>query len=318
MFDEGELGAALAELDERYVAGEGAEHAQVAAANVAWFQAINTFDSDAMRNLAAPSFVYVDHRLLSAPPLDIDGLVAWQDGYRDVLANGFLAADLHVRGRVSLVTAVNRAVDADGGEFLWSFLIVGLVDDHGRAVRIEAFAVEDRDAAIARFEELRAEAEQSGPPEIANVATRVHARVIAAIGSDDQEALADLVAPEFVHDDQRRVVNMGRTDRRGAAGYLPELRAQGFEWAPPTAIAVRGERLGFIRSVFRTEAGDDSSSLAVVESDEQGRLLSVIQFDHDAVDDAVAELDARYAAGEGAEHADILATGTAWFRAMGE
>ena len=74
-----------------------------------------------------------------------------------------VVVDFQARGRVDLVTAVNRAVDADGGEILWTFFAVGVFGPDGRAARLEQFDVEDRDAALARFEELSAPAERSDP-----------------------------------------------------------------------------------------------------------------------------------------------------------
>ena len=268
--------------------------------NAAWVRAMNAHDYGAMRSLAVPETVFVDHRQLGFGTLDLEGFIEWFQAYAD-LRLSHVTASLCVRDRVTLATNLNNAVDPDGGELVWAYHSIGVGGDDGRIERAEIFAEDEWDAAQARFEELSAATERPAPPPIENTATAVHARVIAAISSGDDAALADLVAPEFVHDDRRSVVNMGRTNRRGAAKYLPQLRAQGFEWKPPIPVAVRGERLALSRSVFRTGAGDDTSSLAVVEIDEQGRLLSLVQLDHDALDAGIEELDARYVAGEGAE-----------------
>ena len=51
-----------------------------------------------------------------------------------------------------------------------------------------------------------------------------------------------------------------------------------------------------------------------VEVDETGRASSTTSFDEDALDDAIAELDERYYAGEGAPHAPMLRVGAAVHR----
>jgi class 3 adenylate cyclase/tetratricopeptide (TPR) repeat protein len=311
-FDADAVHDAIELLDEWYIAGEGAEHAVLVAANAAWFRAMNAFDFDAMRALADPGFVYVDHRPLGTPPLDIEGFIQWQEGYRGV-ANQATVVDLQVRGRVGFVSVVNRAVDAHGGEVLWPFHVVGVVDADGRTVRSEGFAVEDRAVAFERFEAL---SRGSGGPAIENAATDVHARVVAALASADDAALAELVAPEFDHDDRRTVGGRDRTDRRGAARARLRLREPGEDWQPPTPLAVRGRRLALSRSVVRTAAGADRASLAIVEADEHGRLLSLTQLDHDALDVALDELDARYVDGEGADHATEARLVSVWMRAL--
>ena len=75
-----------------------------------------------------------------------------------------------------------------------------------------------------------------------------------------------------------------------------------------TVIATRGERLVLVRGRF---AGRDQGPeafltevLGIVEINADERIVAIVSFDLDDIDAAFAELDARYLAGEAAEHAD--------------
>ena len=238
-FDHDALDAAIEELDARYVVGEGAEHAQVVATNAAFFRALNAFDFDAMRELAGPGFVYVDRRLLGTPPLDVDAFIEWQEGYRGV-ENHAVVVDIQIRGRVDLVTAVNHAVDADGGEILWPYLFVGVVDADGRAVRVEAFAPEDREAALARFDEL---SRGSTAPAVENAASRVWAEVLEAseAGADDvlEESRRAGVPPRRSHAGHRNRAGRPRRRRRRARDVTGAATSA---TSATEVVAIRGDR----------------------------------------------------------------------------
>ena len=74
-----------------------------------------------------------------------------------------------------------------------------------------------------------------------------------------------------------------------------------------TVIATRGERLVLVHTRF---AGQDQRSegfytdlLYVIEINADNQITAFTLFDVDDIDAATAELDARYLAGEAAEHA---------------
>ena len=69
-----------------------------------------------------------------------------------------------------------------------------------------------------------------------------------------------------------------------------------------TVIATRGERLVLSRAcskAFQTEV------LNIVEIDADERIAAFVTFDLDAIDAAFEELDARYLAGEAADHSQV-------------
>ena len=85
-----------------------------------------------------------------------------------------------------------------------------------------------------------------------------------------------------------------------------------------TVIATRGERLALDRARF---SGCDQQPeafnielLSIVEIDADERIAAVVVFDLDDFDAAIAELDARYLAGEAAAHAHTWSVITQGFR----
>src|SRR5262249_22262847 len=75
-------------------------------------------------------------------------------------------------------------------------------------------------------------------------------------------------------------------------------------------IAIRGERLVLSRVRFsgRDQRPDafQTELLRIAETDDEGRFVAVVTFDLDDIDAAIAEVDARYLAGEAAPYADNL------------
>ena len=72
-----------------------------------------------------------------------------------------------------------------------------------------------------------------------------------------------------------------------------------------SAIAIRGERLVLarVRASGRDPKAIQNDALNIVEIDADERIMAAITFDLDDFDAAIAELDARYLAGEAAAYA---------------
>src|SRR3954469_31465 len=259
-------------------------------------------DFDRLRELVAPGTVFVDRRLLGAPQLGLDGFIEWQRGYADV-PRRFLVAQLRVDGRVGLVRVRSEGMDAGGGNMEWNFLGVGTFDATGRYTRVETYAEDDWDAALARFDELSV-AEPGDRLETA--ASRRYAETVRAAASGADTELAELAAPEFRWNDRRRVVNFGDNDRTGAVEHILYNRAQGYEMSIVDVVAVRGEHFALTRTRVQKATDEDTGVLDLIELDERGRLLETTHFDDEDLGTAVHELERRYVATEGTEHAAVL------------
>ena len=141
----------------------------------------------------------------------------------------------------------------DGGEYEWVPVFVCHRGPDGLIDRMEAFAPEDWDAALARFDELAAEAP---------------AEPVAAVPGSTNAAMRYLEAAHAFFSDRRRhrgvrrpVVRRRRPARRPAvrragpdvpgrkayAGRVRERRAETFSALTLEPLAVRGDRLALTR-----------------------------------------------------------------------
>ncbi len=146
----------------------------------------------------------------------------------------------------------------------------------GRITHLELFDLDDIDAALARFEELRPDPLQIPP----NAATRFLSRFNRALGSADWETAGALLAPELVFDDRRRsALVTGDRDM-----YLASLRFMGKAQVDTTVLATAGDRLALVHQIHmeaRERPSWDAEGLAVIELDPQGRLVAAVVFDPD-------------------------------------
>ncbi|WP_235632340.1 BTAD domain-containing putative transcriptional regulator [Mycolicibacterium rutilum] len=183
------------------------------------------------------------------------------------------------------------------------------LDDAGRIAMRIWFDTDDLAAAVAEME--AAYARQAGDRAPAgNVASRAYDRVTALFATRDWNAMADAMAEDMVDHDHRRMVNGGI--RHGRDVHLANSRAVveiGGESLTATVIATRGDRLALCRSTILGR-GDRSDAfriefLSVVEVDAEDRIAAHLAFDPDDLDGAVAELDARFLAGEAAHYDNV-------------
>ena len=166
---------------------------------------------------------------------------------------------------------------------------------------IELFDEDDLDVAIARFEQL-------GQPagRLENAASRVFENEWAHFAARDWDALAELVADNYSGIDHRRVVRA--ENQHGRDVVVKDLQAAadvGFTISMVNAMAIRGERLVLarVRASGRDPKAIQNDVLNVIEIDTDDRIVAAVTFDLEDFDTAVAELDARYLAGEAAAYA---------------
>ncbi len=312
LFDADDWDSAFAELDERFIAGEGRESANLVRLSNLWTSALLERDWTAAEDLLTEEFVLVDHRLASLG--EIRGRDAWLEAVRvhsDLIASGQSHAHIvthHVLGSHGGVGQVlEGGVSAEGAEFEYSYLIVGLI--RGKQIsRLEIFPFESRAEAIARFRELELQTQSfldSHRP--ANACTRTIDRIFELATGRDEASSRSLYAESYTFFDRRRALGFGA---EGADAI--DVAVGGLGWhdieisrVRYETIATRGDSLALHRVVVLSADDFDVEFLTFNSVDDEGRLTAGVVFDPDDLDSAFAELEERYLAGEGAPFADV-------------
>jgi class 3 adenylate cyclase len=318
LFDQHDLDAAYTELDARFDAGEGAEHAHVLATVRTRERAHASRDWDAWGATATPGFRYRDHRLLG-----------WGAG--DVPAGALiprslieLAPDVRVRRdhirlcqRGALQQITNRGT-RDGGAFEIVFVSVIEMDAAGRVLCIDTYDVDRVDLARARFEELRT----ITPAPFANTASRLVEHGVGRLwAARDWDGILAAISPAIRMDDRRRIMRLEIGYEEFIAQFRMLFDQPGSRWRE-ALVATRGERLSLHRTSFDAEVAGGGGELSfdehlsLTEVDADGRWIASVAFDLDDADAAYAELDARFAAGEGQSHAAALTVMLEFTRAV--
>ena len=300
VFDNDDIDAAIAELDARYVAGEGAAHSETWLVIAEACAALNRGEMPA----TATDLVDIDHRSLAA--IGSGDLKAYlQAGLEDAPQTRIYIETVHRLTDLGAVTThVAKATSREGFDAEWritSFFVVG----GNRVNRYEIFDEDDLETALAGFEELSQPA-----PQLGNAAAQAYERIQAHFAARDWDGLAEALADEAFHDDRRRVVGAGlREGRDAVVAEFSALAEIGVKRITFDTVAIRGSRIVLSRSrasgsdpradAFRTDV------LSIAELDADERTTALITFDPDDFDAAIAELDARYLAGEAAADAHV-------------
>ena len=291
------------------------------------------FDAD-LSTVFAPDVECVDHRTTG---FGSGGGVDWM---RRCIATGYEVADDLADRFDDVVAAQPDALlvrwttsgkeRIGGGPFEWRHFRLFLFDSDGLVRRVEVFDVDRHIAALARYDALTMDAGQStetrpphatGAPGIANAATRAGERLRDTWNAHDWEGFAALFPKGFRAVDRPQSVALELDRERLLVGYrsvfeMPTSR----QTSEP--LATRGGRLALSRVHWEGTSDSVGPSeidfLIVVEVDERGDLVAIVSFDLDELDAAHAELDRRYAAGEGRAHPRIAATASAFLRAFAD
>lgn len=312
-FDPGDFDSAVAELDARYLAGEAAPYARTWSFITRAYAAVNRNELPAM----TPDSEFIDHRaVLTAEREDLTGyLPALWDLTPDVRVYVEAVHRLNELGAVMTHTA--RGTSQEGFDAEWRTVVVG-VTDGDLYHRVEVFDESDLDAALARFEELHRQA-----PRLQNTASQVSDRFLAHFAARDWGAMAEMTADVFSSDDRRRVVGAGvQLGRDVDIDNMSAWADVGIASMTSHVIATRGDRLFLGRTrFFGPEQGPDtfhSEVLGLVEIDTENRVVARVVFDADELDAAIAELDARYLAGEASTHSHTWTLVTDAFVALNQ
>ena len=309
-FDPADIDSAIAELDARFLAGEGAAHAHT-------WSAIAQGNSAANRHETLPTTpdcLTIDHRLQAT--LNADGLTDYLRASWDLTPNlRMLIESVHRLSDLgAVVTHASHGTSPDDFDAEWRQITLFTVEAN-LCNRLEIFDEADLDAALARFDELRPQA-----PRLKNAASATHARLTACVAAHDWNALSEILADDIAIDDRRRVVNSGITYGRDAAiANMGGVIDVGLTNISSTVTATRGDRLDLCRTCVSGQDRPDAFQVeffSVVEIDADERIVARVLFDLEDIDAAFEELDARYLAGEAADHAhtwSVIARGCAAF-----
>ncbi|MEE2852463.1 MAG: BTAD domain-containing putative transcriptional regulator [Actinomycetota bacterium] len=295
-FDLDDFDAAIAELDARYLAGEAAPHAHT------WSVITRALVAHNLREVAAatPDAVTIDHRraVAFAPGEGIEYLRAgWN---LDQNLNLYVETVHRLNDVGAVFTWAGYGTSHEGFDAAWRAIDLMTID--GEMIsRVEVFDEADLDAALARFEQLDAPA-----PRMENAAARVFDRVWSHFATRDWDAMAEMVSDDYVGIDHRRIVSA--ETQHGRNEVIRDLQAAagvGFTLSMVSAIAIRGDRLVLARTRATGRDPDvaQDDALNVVGIDADDRIASVVSYDVEDFDAAIAELEAQYLAGEGAVHA---------------
>jgi class 3 adenylate cyclase len=299
VFDLDDLDAAFEELDARYLAGEGAAHPRT------WSVVAEAYAGFNRRELLAttPDWVSIDHRRGAAfASGDMIAYIqaAWDDSPDTKI---HIAAVHRLSSLGAVVTHVAHGISQDGFDAEWRDIhLLTVAGD--MVARSELFDEAALDAALARFDELSRPA-----PRLENAASRVYDRVTGYFAVRAWDAMANAMAENMLDHDRRRMVNAGvRRGRDVEIANSQAVVAIGGEKVTSAVIATRGGRLALCRTSILGHGKQSGAFciefLSVVEIDADERLAAHLAFDLNDFEAAVAELDARYLAGEAAPYAD--------------
>lgn len=308
-FDLDDFDAAIAELDARYLAGEASAHART------WSVIARALVAHNRREVAAatPDVVTIDHRraVAFAPGEGIEYLRAGWD--LDQNLNLYIETVHRLNDVGAVFTWAGYGTSHEGFDAAWRATNLMTVD--GEMIsRGEVFDEADLDAAVARFEQLNRPTSRLG-----NTAARVFEHVWSHFAARDWDAMAEMVADDYVGIDHRRIVSA--ETQHGRNEVIRDVRAAagvGFTLSMVSAVAIRGDRLVLARTraTGRDPQAAQNDALNVVAIDADERIVSVVSYELEDIDDAIAELDAQYAAGEAADHARAWSTITRAYDAL--
>ncbi|MDT7755814.1 MAG: hypothetical protein QOH27_1712, partial [Mycobacterium sp.] len=216
-----------------------------------------------------------------------------------------------VRGeRLALARVVIGTADASPGAPEDEFLQVYGIDGEGRIALQVWFDIDDMDAAVAELDAAHARFEERQPrASLENAASRGIDRYVAFFADGRWDEIGTLLADGVRIVDRREGLRAESNGRAAAVAEARAMAAMGVDRIISTPVALRGDCLCL--AYVRVEASDDRAdtfhfdALTLVEIGSDGLFASRTNFDPDDIDAAIAELDARYLAGEAAPYAHV-------------
>ena len=232
----------MAELTARWIATGEVAHPDVIEREHSLVEAANRHDWETFAEISAGA-TYVNHRQLAAGGVhtiaahmsSIQTMASLVPNMRmelaEVLAHSASAAVTHL---------IVKGTSTDGVEIELPIFVLN-VHDGEHVTHMETFDVDQRDQALARFDELNAPA-----PVLENAATRVRARAVDAYNRRDAESFLALAAADGRYEDRRKGLrDEGPICRKFCA---LDLRRGARKLAIANEpVAIRGRRLALSR-----------------------------------------------------------------------
>ena len=188
----------------------------------------------------------------------------------------------------------------------------------GLVHRSELYSAGQLDEAFARFDQLSGSlASDAIPPP--NAAALELRRANETFARQDLAGHVACFAPLAVHEDRRPRVRVTLTGRDAMEQHAEQMIGA-VSHAESTLLATRGDRLSLDLVRYQGTYGDwgswEDEMIHLTETDEHGRISYTLTLLADDLDAGFAELDARYAAGEGRpfDWASDVATAAAYNR----
>lgn len=295
LFEPSDVDSAIAALDAMYLAGEGAEHADVARLAASLFDAMERHDTAAVGALFGPGIVVRDHRRASATALPADQWLERLDDTFALWGSGTLRVE-HVAdlsGNGGLWAAVSTGTHETGGAYEVPWLVTLRVAN-GLIGSYDLYDEYDIAAARAALAPVHGDSAER----FANTAWRTTVRVRDACIRRDWQGFLDALDHGFVYADRRHGMQLHLEGDDALFGFRVIHALDQVTWEG-ALLATRGDQLALTREHVWFVDGDagpaEVENLALQECTRQGLSVSSTGFNPDELDAAYDALDARFA-----------------------
>jgi hypothetical protein len=304
LFDPDDINGAIRELTARWIASGEVAHPEVIERELRLIEAANRHDWDAFAENSADA-TYVNHRQLSA-----DGVHTIAAHMSSIQTMASLVPDMRIElaevlahsASAVMTHLIVKGTSTDGVVMELPIVVINLHDgDH--VTHMETFDFDQRDLALARFEELN-----RPMPRLENAAVRLRARAANTYNRRDVEGFLALAGGRY-EDRRKGLRDEGAGDRKFAHAVLSETPTS---WRLEIeSVAIRGDRLALTRETFR-DSDEVNRPITVelmtlTEVADDGLASYTIFFDPDDIIGATRELTARWIASGEVAHPEIIA-----------
>jgi class 3 adenylate cyclase len=293
-FDPKDLDGAVAELDRRFLAGEGQQLHEMLELVTSLNRAYNGRDWDTFRSTHARSYTFVDHRPAGWGTLvGVEEQIAVLQTFIDMVPDACMTMTaIHEASPDAMVYSV--LLTGTSIEFAPVELEFHLLSRRGTSglTRIETFPTGALDAAIAAF--------RGSAITPRNMCTGSIERMLDAFAAHDWSSVRAMFAARYDTERRQLLIRARGLDPVALLRASADAGARRPSYVP---IAVRGERLALGRYDTVDESEFESSQTSVQEIDGNGMFTRALTYDDADLDGAFRELDEWYVEGEAARYA---------------